>query len=153
MSKNSGNYLQHGAQGIQLAGAAQFFILAGNELGVFGHEDLAHRAQIEAFGVIPEILAVHARPYQAAIGIDVDLGHAQFGGALELGIIHTLGALQLAAGGIDAGDLILRHRAGAVHDQRETRQALLDLGQHVKAQALGAAEFKGAMAGADGAGQ
>jgi hypothetical protein len=45
---------------------------------------------------------VNAGPDQAAVGVDVDLGHAQLRGAQELVVIHALGALQAAAGGVDA---------------------------------------------------
>ena len=97
---------------------------------------LPGRTQVEVLRVVAERFAVHAAPHQAAVGVDVDLGHAELGGALELVRIHALGALELAAGGVDARDLVLRDRAGAVHDQREAGQALLDLLEHVEVQAL-----------------
>ena len=68
----------------------------------------------------------------------------------ELLVVHALGAAQLAARGVDAGDLFLGHRAGAVHHQRETGQPLLDFGHHVEVEALRAAELERAVAGADG---
>jgi hypothetical protein len=92
-----------------------------------------------------------AAPHQTPVGIDVDLGHAELGGLGKLIVINALGAVYLAASSIDAGDLFLRNRAGTVHHQREIRQLTLNLGQHIKMQALGAGELEGAVAGADGA--
>ena len=46
-------------------------------------------------------------PNQTAVGVDVDLGHTEFGSLLELTCIHTLGAFELAAGGINAPDFFL----------------------------------------------
>ena len=45
---------QHLAHGVQLAGAAELFVLPGDELGVFGHENLADRAKVEILGVLAE---------------------------------------------------------------------------------------------------
>ena len=94
-----------------------------------------------------------AAPDQAAIGVNVDLGDPEFGGPLELVVINPLGTLEVAAGGIDAGDFLLRHGAGAVHDQRKAGHASLNFGEHVEVQALAAGELEGTVAGADGAGQ
>ena len=138
---------------LQLTGAAEFDILAGDELGILSHEDLSRGPQVKVFRLVAEELTVHARPHQAAVGIDVDLGHTQFGGTLELIGVHAFSALQVATGLVDALHFFLRYRTGPVHHQRETGQALLDLFQHIKVQALRASELESAVAGADCAGQ
>ena len=64
----------------ELIGAAEEDVAARDELRVFLDEDLARRAEIEIAWLVAEELAVHARPHQAAIGVDVHLGHAELGG-------------------------------------------------------------------------
>jgi len=52
--------------------------------------------------MIAKELSMHARPDQTAIGINIDLRHAQFRGGQILVFIYTTGGrIQLAAGGID----------------------------------------------------
>ena len=142
---------QRRADGRDLAGATELLVLGRDELGVFTHEDLAGIAQVELLREITEELAVDTRPHQPPVGVDVDLGDAQLRRAPELIIVHALRAGQPAAGRVDARNFFLRHRAGAVHHQREAGQALLDLGQHIEAQPLRAGELERAVAGADGA--
>ena len=72
-----------------------FSFLAAMNLAYSAMKTLPGSAQVEVLRVVAEELAVDARPDQAAVGVDVDLGDAQLGGALELVVIHALGALQL----------------------------------------------------------
>jgi hypothetical protein len=99
----------------ELTSAAKLLIFARDELGIFSHEDFSRWAQVKIFWVLEEIFAVDARPYQAPIGIDIDLGYTQLGCMLELVCVHTLCTFELAAGFVDALYLILRDRAAAVH--------------------------------------
>jgi hypothetical protein len=66
-------------------------VFVRDELGVFGHENLARGTQIEIFGLFQKELAVNARPYQTAIGIDVDFGHAEFRGGQIFVFVDALG--------------------------------------------------------------
>ncbi len=75
-----------------MSGAAEIIILLCNEFGVFGHENLSGSSQIKAFGMLKEIFTMDARPNQTSIGVDVDLGYAQFSCLVELGSVHALGA-------------------------------------------------------------
>ena len=114
---------------VELAGGTEFDVLGSDEVGIFGHEDLADGAEVEGFRMIAEVFAVDAGPDQTAISVDVDLGHAEFRGLQELVVVNTLGTGKVSAGGIDAGNFFLRNGGGTVHDEREARDALLDLGQ------------------------
>jgi hypothetical protein len=137
----------------QLAGGAEQHVAAGDELRVFLDEDLARRAEVELARLVAEELAVHARPDEAAVGVDVDLGDAELGGGQVLVDVDAHRAGDLAAGGVDAVDLLLRHAGAAVHDEREAGQAGLDLLEHVEVEGLLALELEGAVRGADGAGE
>ena len=94
-----------------------------------------------------------AGPDEPAVGVDVDLGHAPGGGGEVFVDVDAHGAGDLATGGVDAGDFILRNRRGPVHDQREAGEAGLDFLEDVEMEGLFAFEFEGAVAGADGAGE
>ena len=100
--------------------------------------------------MVPEELAMHTRPDQATIRVDIDLGYTKLGGGFELFGVHTPGTAQFTAGSIDAGHFVLRNGAGAMHNQGEVGESLLDFCKHFKMQALGSAEFEGSMAGANG---
>ena len=136
-----------------MIGAAEQNVAAGDELGVFSDEDLAGRAEVEIGGLVAEVLAVDAGPDEAAVGIDVDLSDAEFGGGEVFVHVDAHGAGDVAAGGVDAGDLILWDGGGAVHDEREAGHAGLDLLEDIEMEGLFALEFEGAVAGADGAGE
>jgi len=93
-----------------LTGGAEEFGAARDELGVFGHEDLAGGAQVEVLGLVEEELAVDAGPHQAAVGVDVDFADTEFSCGQVLMLINTLRALfQLSASGIDPFDFVLRN--------------------------------------------
>ena len=62
-----------------------------DELGVFLDEDLARGTEIELAGIVAEELAVDAGPDQAAVGVDVDLGHAELGGGQIFVLVHAAG--------------------------------------------------------------
>src|SRR6478735_613373 len=141
------------AEIVQLAGGAEQHVAASDELRVFLDEDLTRRAEIELLRVVAEVLAVDAGPDQAAVGIDVDLGDAELGGGKVLVGVDTDRAGDLAAGGVDAGDLVLRDGGRAVHDEWEARDESLDLGEHVEVKGLLALKLEGAVRGADGAGE
>ena len=96
---------------------------------------------------------MHAAPDETAVRVDVDLGDAHLAGLGDVLLGHALGAGQLAARGVDALHLVLRHRAGPVHDHREAGQELGDLRDDFEMQTLGAGELVGAVARADRAGQ
>ena len=86
----------------------------------------ARRAEIEFRGLVAEEFAMHARPDEAAIGVDVHLGHAEFGRGQIFVFIHAARArIELAAGGIDALHFFHRHARAAVHDDRHPRNLLL----------------------------
>ena len=82
---------------VELSGTAQFLVLVGDEPGVFVHEDFAGFSQIEVLRIVAEAFAMNATPDQAAVGVDVDLGDAEFGGPGELVLVNTLCAFQLPA--------------------------------------------------------
>src|SRR5664279_576205 len=104
----------------QSSGGPELLILVCDELGVLAHEDLA----------------VHARPDQAAVGVDVHLGDTQGYRLGELILVDPLGTLlEGPAGVVDTLHFFLGNGGGAVHDQRETGQSLLDLSHDVQAQA------------------
>ncbi len=125
-----------------------------DELGVFVHERVARRAEIELARMIAEKFAVHARPDEAAVGVDVDLGHAELGGGQVFVFIDAARAgVERAAGRVDAADLFLRHAAAAVHDDGRAGDFFLDGADHVEVQALLALELVRAVAGADGGGE
>ena len=54
---------------VELTGGAEEHVFIGDELGVFIHEDLPDRAQVEVFRVIAEVFAMDAGPDEAAVGI------------------------------------------------------------------------------------
>ena len=92
----------------QFTGTAKIFILVGNEVGIFLHEDFAGFTQVEDLGVVAEHLAVDTGPDQPAVGVDVDFGHAQRNSVFELVGVYALGPNRhFAACGIDASDLVL----------------------------------------------
>lgn len=49
-----------------------------DEIRVFLNENLAGRPEVELLRMIAEKFAMHARPNKPAVGVDVDLGHAEF---------------------------------------------------------------------------
>ena len=141
------------AQIVQLAGGAQEHIAAGNELRVFGDEDLSGWAEIELLGVGLEELAMNAGPDQTAIGVDIDLGDAFLGSGEILVHVDAHRTGDFTASSVDASHFVLRDRRGTVHDERELRQTLFDLIEHIEVQRLTTLEFERAVAGADGAGE
>ena len=54
---------------VELTGGAEEHVFIGDELGVFIHEDLPDRAQVEVSRVIAEVFAMDAGPDEAAVGI------------------------------------------------------------------------------------
>jgi hypothetical protein len=61
--------------------------------------------------MLQEVLAMHARPNQATVGINVNLGNAQFSCMPELCGVHAFCTSDIAASGVDARHLFLRHGA------------------------------------------
>src|SRR5690606_36432301 len=91
---------------------------------------------------------------ETAVGVDVDLGHAELRGAGKLVVVDAPGrGVERAAGGVDALHFTLWDAAAAVHDQREAGQRGLNGLDAVEVQPLGAGELVRAVAGADGHGQ
>src|SRR5579885_767163 len=137
-----------------LSGAAEQLVAAGDKLGVFLHENLPGRAEIELGRLVAEKFAMNAGPDEAAVGVDIDLGHAELGGGKVLVDVHAHRAgVELAAGGVDALDLVGRDAGGAVHDDGEAGDAFFDAFEHLEVKRLLALEFIGAVAGADGGGE
>jgi hypothetical protein len=133
-----------GTDFFQLAGAAQLFVLMGDELGILAHEHFSNQAQVKIIRMLQEVFPVNARPHQAPVSVDVDLRNSQFGCPFELVSVHTLGAFQVAAGFVDAFHFFLGHRAGSVNDSgmsystgritkagwRDLRRAMVDASNH-----------------------
>ena len=95
-----------------------------------------------------------AGPDQPAVGVDVHLGHAEFGGGEVLVFIHTArGWIQFPAGAIDPLDFFDRHAGAAVHHDRRPGNAFLDSIDDIEVQTLFSLEFIGAVARADGGGE
>src|SRR5437660_9820842 len=63
---------------IQLARRTQLLVFMCNKVGVFLHENFPRRAKIEFHWMVAEVLAMHPRPDQPAIGIDVDFRYTKF---------------------------------------------------------------------------
>ncbi len=121
-----------------------------NEIRVFLDEDFTRRAEIELGGMIAKIFPVDSGPDEAAISIDIDLGHAQFRGRKIFLFVHTPGGrIKLAARCINALDLFHRHTGASVHHDRQARNQFLDFFDHLEVKTLLALEFVGAVAGAD----
>src|SRR5207244_1550698 len=109
--------------------------------------------EVEIGRLVAEVLAVHAGPDQAPVGVDVYLTDAELRGGQVLAGVHPRGILDPAPRGIDPGNFLLRHGTGAVHHEGEAGQLLLDRLHAVEVDALRAFELVGAVAGADGAGE
>ena len=136
-----------------MAGAAEENVAAGDEFRVFLDEDFAGWAEIEIAGLVAEVFAMDAGPDEAAVGVDVNLGDTTFGGGKVFVYIDAHGTGDLAAGGVDPGDFVLRNRGRTMHDERVTGEARFDLFQNVEVEGLFALELESAVRGADGAGQ
>src|SRR5581483_879207 len=137
-----------------LAGAAEQLVAAGDELGVFLHENLPGGAEIELCRLVAEKFAMNAGPDEAAFGVDIDLSHAARGGGKVLVDVHAHGAgVELAAGGVDALALVGGDAGGAMHNDGEAGDAFFDAFEHLEVKRLLALEFIGAVAGADGGGE
>ena len=127
---------QGSADLVELAGRAELHVLVRDELRVLLHEDLARVAEVELLRLVAEELAVHAGPDQAAVGVDVDLGDAELGGRANSFSSTPLAPLSAPPAALMRCDLVLGHGRRAVHDQREAREQLLDLLEHVEVQPL-----------------
>src|SRR5947209_6462403 len=68
-----------GADLVQRSSRTKLLVFAGDEIGVGLHEDFARRAKIELGWFIAEKFAMHTRPNQSPVGVDVHLGYAEFG--------------------------------------------------------------------------
>src|SRR3954451_10122371 len=100
--------LDRRANGVELAGGAELFVFVRDEVGVFLDERRPRRPEIELVRFVAEELAVHARPNQTSIRVDVHLGHAEFRGRQIFVLIHSAsGWVKLASGGIDSLDFAL----------------------------------------------
>ena len=121
---------------VELTGGAEEHVFIGDELGVFVHEDLPDRAQVEVFRVIAEVFAMDAGPDEAAVGIDIDFGDAELRGGEELGRVDAFRAEEFTAGGVDPFDFVLRDGRRPVHDEREAGDALLNFGEDVEMERL-----------------
>src|ERR1700679_891184 len=64
----------------KLARRAEIVVPAGDELGIFIHENLARRAEVELARLVAEELPVDAGPDKPSVGVDVDLGDAELRG-------------------------------------------------------------------------
>ena len=104
---------------VQLAGRSEQDIAAGNELRVFGDEDLSGWAEVELLRVGLEELAVNPGPHQAAIGVDIDLSNAFLGGREVFVYVDAHRAGDFTASSVDASHFVLRDGRGAMHDKRE----------------------------------
>ena len=93
---------------------------------------------------------MYTGPYEAAIGVDVNLADAELSCRKILGSIYTLGTIEDAAGCIDALDFILWNRGRTVHHEWEARKVVLDGFDHIEVDALSAGELVSAVAGSDG---
>src|SRR5258708_5545361 len=138
---------------VELVGGAEEHVAARDELRVFLDEDLARRAEVEFARLVAEEFAVHARPDEAAVGVDVHLRHAELRGGEIFVRVDAPRVLGFAAGGVYAIDFLLLDGRGAVHDERKAGEAGLDFFEHVEVERLPALEFERAVAGADRAGE
>ena len=100
---------QGSTQVVELAGGTDILVSAGDELRVFVDEDFPGRTEIELLRIVAEVLTVNAGPDEAAIRVDVDLGHSLFGGGKVFVHVYAHGVFDLAAGFVDAGNFVLRH--------------------------------------------
>ena len=129
---DSQNFLDFG----ECARRTEFLVFVGDELRVFGHENLAGRAKVEFFRVVAEVFAVYACPYEASVGVDIDFCDTELCGFRELVLVNAFGAFDISAGLVDPLDFLLRNRAGAVHYEREIREEFLDLFEDVEMKSL-----------------
>ena len=96
-------FLNTGAHGVELTGGAELLVLVRDKIRVLLHENLPRRPEIELRGLIPEKFAMDPRPDQAAIGVDVDFGHAELGGRQIFFFVDAArGRIELAASSIDS---------------------------------------------------
>ena len=119
-------------------------------------------ARIEVVRVLREVLADGRRHREARVGVDVDRAHGALRGLAELLLRNADRVGKLAAELVDRVNLVLRDGAGAVEDDREAGEFLLDGVEDVERErrrderALGVArsllrlELVGAVGGADG---
>src|SRR5690349_8474032 len=97
---------------------------------------------------------MHARPNEASVGIDVDLGHAELRGRQILVFIYAArGRIQFATSGVDSLHLFDRHARTSVHDDWCPGNSFLDFLDDIEMKSLFTHELVGAMAGADRRGE
>ena len=136
----------------ELSGAAEFLVFVGNELASSVMKILPGGRRSNSPGYRGRIRDAHGPARRPSVSMFILVTPSLAAGIVFI-LVHTLGALQGAAGRVDAGHFFLRDGAGTVHHQREARQALLDLHQNLKVQSLRTGELEGSVAGADGAGR
>ena len=120
-------------------------------------------ARIEVTRILSEVLADRSRHRETRVGVDVDLANRALRGLAELFLGNADGVGKLAAELVDRVDVLLRNRAGAVEDDREAGELLLngledvererrrdELARLLVARALLGLELVGAVRGADG---
>ena len=119
-------------------------------------------ARVKVIGVLGEILADIACHGKTDIRVDVDLADSQLGSLPELIFRDANGVGHISAVIVDHLDKLLRDGGRAVEHDREARETLDALMQHVEAQrrrnknavsiagALGSLEFIGAVGSSDG---
>ena len=119
-------------------------------------------AGVKLCGLLGEGLADCGGHSETAVAIDVDLADCALGGLAELLLGDADGLLEGATVSVDGIDLFLRHGAGAVEDDGEAGELLLDCFEDVEGErrrqqtarlridsALLGGELIGAVAGAD----
>ena len=95
-----------------MAGGAEVDVSAGRTTSFIAcARGLEEGARIELGGVRVERLAQRSGDREAAVGVDVDLAHAVADALLDLLDRHAVGRLELAAGGVDPVDELLRERS------------------------------------------
>ena len=113
-------------------------------------------AGVEFVGVLRQEFARRSGHGQADVGIDVDLAHTVLDGFLNFLDRHAVSLFHLAAVLVDDGQQFGRHAGGAMHHQMGVGDAAVYLFDARNRQDVAgglAAEFVGAVAGADGNGQ
>ncbi len=152
-------FTQRGANLGDATGGTELDAPADDKFGVFLDEDFAGRTEIEFGGFVAEEFAVDAGPDEAAVGVDIHFGDAEFGGGQVFIFVHAdSGRINRAASRIDASHFVGGHARAAVHDDGRWRQTsggdfIADAFDDVEMERLVAFEFVSAVAGADGGGE
>jgi hypothetical protein len=102
--------LQTRPDGIELPGGTKLFVFVRNEICVLLDEDFSRRPKIELLGMIAEKFAMHPRPHEPAIGVDVHFGDTEFRSRqIFLFVYAARGRIEFATGGVDPLDFRFRN--------------------------------------------